>query len=708
MNLVPWPRSVKLAEGAMALTPAGRIVAGDGKLGALARVLSDEVYLASGVRLAAAQGPARAGDIVLEISDRLGEEGYSLEITDRAAIRGGSYVGVAWGTATLLQALTVAGDKAALPCLSIADQPDAPYRGYMKDVARQEVTIEELHATVELCRLYKVRYLHLHLNDDQAWTFPSKAYPKLGSGNFSAHSGPTPKVYDREALKALVRFADERGVTIIPELEGPMHSDSLRIPYPEVFDANEGPAHMGIVNTASDEVYPALDTLLGEIVEVFASSPYIHIGCDEVDTGRVPGAPSYKKFMAKHAFKEPGECFAYYVRQMVDSAKRHGKTPICWAWAALDQTDPKDLIVMHWTMEPGVAQGCLKRGFRVINAPNHGFAGPHDAIRDHVPVGMPQFNYEFNRYVFGPAGTPAVAATPLVIGGQVNDWESTWDYSLAGARLSVPARTAALWYEKCPAPYEEYARHFKHTDALLERLVQPVTIATTSADTFDQTKVIQLLRARRAFTKPVTVTLTCPLPGTRIRYTLDAGRPAADSPAPVGPIAIDKTTEMRVALFDADGRRLAPEQRVIHQKVDYEMNLTTGKPVTASAVAGEANAQYAVDGFVMLDIWRGWWDGGPGPQWLSIDLQETHRLNKVHVFPYYGEPRTCTYVVEVSLDGKSWTKVADRSKNTAPATPAGHVDTFEPTSARYLRVTVLGDKANPGAHLVEVRAYEAK
>ncbi|MCY2926439.1 MAG: family 20 glycosylhydrolase, partial [Planctomycetota bacterium] len=566
LSLIPQPRLVKLAEGAMPLTSAGRIVAGKGKLGPLAAVLSDEIYLASGVRLPVGSGPARAGDIVLELCDRLDEEAYSFYVTDRALVRGGSYIGLAWGTATLLQALDAAGDKPALPHLSIADQPDAPYRGFMKDVARQEVTIEELHATVELCRLYKVRYLHLHLNDDQAWTFPSKAYPKLGSGNFSAHSGPTPKVYDRQALKALVRFADERGVTIIPELEGPMHSDSLRIPYPEVFDANEGPAHMGIVNTASDDVYPALDTLLGEIVEVFASSPYVHIGCDEVDTGRIPGAPSYKKFMDKHAFKDPGECFAYYVRQMADSAKRHGKTPICWAGAALEKSDPKDLVVMHWTMDPGVAQDCLKKGFRVINAPNLGFAGPHDAARDHVPVGMPQFNYEFNRYVFGSAGTPAVPPSPLVIGGQVNDWESTWDYSLSGARVSVPARTAALWHENRPGPYEEYARHCKGTDALLERLVQPVTVATTSADTFDQTKVIQLLRARRAFTKPVTVSLACPLPGTKVRYTLDGGKPTADSPAPAGPIAIDKTTEMRVALFGPDGRQLAPEQRVIHEK----------------------------------------------------------------------------------------------------------------------------------------------
>ena len=707
LSLIPWPKSVKLNGGTITLTSASKIIVTNGKLAPLTGVLSDEIYLASGLRLIAAQDAVKAGDIALELSESLKGEAYELKVTDKAIVRGGNYGSVAWGTVTLLQSLTVGSGKVSLPRMNIADQPDAPYRGYMKDVARQEVTIEELHSAVVLCRLYKVRYLHLHLNDDHGWTFPSKTYPKLGSANSGAHSGPPPKVYDLEQLKALMQFADERGVTIIPELEGPMHTDALRIPYPEVFDANEGPAHMGIINTASDDVYPAMDTLMGELAGVFASSPYVHIGCDEVDSGRIPGAPSYKKFMEKHGFKEPGECFAYYVSQMAASAKRHGKTPICWAGAALEKTDPRDVVVMTWTMDRSPGEDCLNKGFRVINAPNFGFAGAHDAARDHEALGMPQFNYAFNMHVFGPTNSPAVAPTKLLLGGQVNDWESTWDYSVSGARRSVSARAAALWGHGPARPFEEYARHFEHTDSLLERLMQPVTIAVKSSDTFDSAKAIQLLRARTLFVKPVTVTMTSPLPDTQIRYTTDGSKPKLLSPVRPVSFPIAQDTELRVALFDRDGRQLAPEQRVVCQNIDYEQNLTTGKPITASAVVGDATPQYVVDGFVMLDIWRGWWDGGTCPQWVSVDLQTIRNLNKVHVFPYYGDAQTYAYVVDVSTDNKVWTKVVDRSKNTDKATPAGHVDTFEPTQARYLRVTMVSSTANSGGHLVEVRAWEA-
>ena len=178
-SLVPWPKLVKMAPGAMSLGPNCRIVAADPALAPLTKVLADEIHAIAGVRLAAAEGIGGPGDIVLALDSALKGEAYTVEIAERATVRGGNYGAVALGTATLLQALRAKDGKAALPHLTVADEPAVEYRGLLIDVARQYHSIASLKQIVQLCRLYKVRYLQLHLTDDQSFMFPSRAYPLL-------------------------------------------------------------------------------------------------------------------------------------------------------------------------------------------------------------------------------------------------------------------------------------------------------------------------------------------------------------------------------------------------------------------------------------------------------------------------------------------------------------------------------------------------
>jgi N-acetyl-beta-hexosaminidase len=131
---------------------------------------------------------------------------------------------LAEGTATLLQALSQSNGQVALPKLVIKDWPHADYCAMMIDCGRQEQPIEWLKKMIETCRLYKVRYVHLHLTDDQGWCFPSATYPQLGSKNHGTHGGLAPKVYPLEELKGLVAYADARGIALVPELEVPGHS----------------------------------------------------------------------------------------------------------------------------------------------------------------------------------------------------------------------------------------------------------------------------------------------------------------------------------------------------------------------------------------------------------------------------------------------------------------------------------------------------
>ena len=158
-----------------------------------------------------------------------------MSITDRAVVRGADYNGVATGTVTLLQAIDARADEVSLPRLAIADRPALKYRGAMLDIARKPHSIAALRQCVDIARFYKVRYIHLHMSDENAWTFPSTRFPQLGRNNFAWAGGETPKVYTLQELKDLVAYADARAVTLIPEIETPGHSGQLCGTLPEIF-----------------------------------------------------------------------------------------------------------------------------------------------------------------------------------------------------------------------------------------------------------------------------------------------------------------------------------------------------------------------------------------------------------------------------------------------------------------------------------------
>lgn len=693
-GLVPWPKSVQMQAGEMRLGEGSRIVARDASLLPLARVLSDEILLVARLRLQPVVGKDKPGDVALELDPTLTGEQYRLAVGDTAVVSGGDYHSVALGTATLLQAITAEGGQVVIPHMSIEDQPDAPYRGMMVDVARQWQPVEVLEKWVVFCRQYKVRYLHLHLTDDHGWTFPSTAFPRLGSANSGAHGGIAPKLYSREELLHLVRFADERGVTIIPEIEGPGHSGAMRIPMPEQFDSPKQPggeAWLGVLNMASERTYSGMDTIIGEVAEVFKSSPYIHIGCDEVWVQRAELAKEYGDFIKEHGLKNSYDLFAYYCARMVDIVKQHGKKAIAWEGFATDRADPKDVILMAWNGDTKGALRMVAAGFSVINVPWYQNGAP------------PEVQYGWDMYNVNGA---QCKRTDPVIGGQLVAWEHP-PVMFGTFRPLLPARTETFWNAPPSRPYEDYASRFQHTDALLDALIEPVKVhAQGLISERPQPGGTGWPKDFSAFVQPMTITMESSIEGASIRYTLDGSKPTLESAPYAGPITVDKTTTVRAALFNADGQRLGTEQMITYRWVNYEKNLTTGKPVTASSAYPDLGPQMAVDGYAEKDSY---WDCSPGvaPQWLKVDLQEEHILSAVQVFTYW-DGRYYQYIVEVSPDGDTWSLVGDMSTNTSPATDKGDQFEFAPIKARYIRVTMLKNSANPGLHISEVRAYEAK
>ena len=180
--LVPWPKEINVAGGMMELKSKNNIVAGE-NLEAQALVLQREIFLMTGLKLSISKSKRRAGDIALVESGDKNSSAYEVLVSDHAEVRAGNGIATGFGTATLLQSIRQKDGKAYLPRMTIKDSPDYPYRALMLDLGRKWHSIDGVKQVVELCRLYKLRYLHLHLSDDQLFMFPSTAFPTLGKGN---------------------------------------------------------------------------------------------------------------------------------------------------------------------------------------------------------------------------------------------------------------------------------------------------------------------------------------------------------------------------------------------------------------------------------------------------------------------------------------------------------------------------------------------
>jgi hexosaminidase len=484
LHLVPWPQELRVGEGRMQLTADSRIVADPKELRPLGKVLSGEIGLLTGLKLKVVTGAGRPGDIVLRINRatlagapilavrnrqlvHTREGAHTLVVDTQAVVEGFDYRAVAEGSATLLQALGQSEGRVSLPKLTIRDWPHADYCAQLVDVARQDHPVAWLKKMVQVCRFYKVRYLHLHLTDDQGWTFPSTKYPQLGSKNHGAHGGRAPRVYTLDELKELVAYADARGVTLVPELEMPGHSGAALRSLPEVFDAlnpqTGQPVGMGCMNMASEELYPALDTIIGEMCAVFRSSPYFHIGGDEVSMGRVALHPGYKAFLAKHHLKDDADLGRYFIVRVSEIVKKHGKKAIKWEGLANDAS--RDVVVMTWDKNNNTAGPLIARGFTTITCP--------------WDLGVPW--EEWSMYICNGS---RLKKGDAVLGATLVAWEQPPATHLAGVR-QVASRQERTWNPDHAVTAAGFASRFRPLDAAVGRLlgmpVRPRLDATFTA-----------------------------------------------------------------------------------------------------------------------------------------------------------------------------------------------------------------------------------
>jgi hexosaminidase len=545
---IPWPRKLELKTGQMRLSSA-RIVASAPSLRGLAEVLAGEIAATRGLKLPVVTGAAKEGDIVLSLDSALAGEAYRIDVDSQAVVAGGNYGAVALGTVSLLQAVSGRDAAAALPKLGLTDSPDKAYRGLMIDVARKYHSIASLKQIVDLCRFYKICYLQLHLSDDQSFMFPTKAFPKVLEKN---QIGGAP--YTLDELNGLVAYADARGVTIIPEFDIPGHSASLNRSDPDfwMIRGTKPYEHHASINFARDEVIHACETLIGEMCQVFKSSPYFHIGGDEADYVYADQNEHFKAAFQKLGLGDKGqhELYRRFLVLMDAAVKKNGKRTIVWEGFGREPHSkfpiPKDVIVMIYENRFYQPNDLVADGYTVINA---------SWTPLYVMRVLPEYTrkiFDWNVYLFGAhtndfakTSWRQLAPNPLVTGSQICSWEQPQASEIANQRLPLAAMSERAWNNDAGKSWPNFQKRLAETDPLVGALVHTVRWTCEGYSNLEE----------RIFDTSLKLTMTAATPGT-IRYTLDGKAPTAESPAYTAPVVLDKTTFVRAALFDAAGVQL--------------------------------------------------------------------------------------------------------------------------------------------------------
>ena len=541
LKLVPWPQSVVKRAGEMALSPNSTIVFTDDELRPLATVFAREVFMTSGrmLSLEPKSGKGAAGDLALGLKKEMNREQYSIEVNSRATVLGGSYQAVALGTSTLLQSLLLEGERLSVPSMTVNDSPDSAYRGLLIDLARQWHEIDTLKQCIQLCRVYKINFLQLHLTDSESFTFPSKAFPKLPSVRPQKR-----RHYTLAELNDLVRFADERGVTLIPELDMPGHAGIMEKQMPEVFgsiDEAGEPRRLGCLNMANEKLYPAMDTLIGEICDVFKSSPYFHIGADEAWLARVSKTPEAQAYYKEFDLDGAHGMYCHFIIRMNEIVKKHGKQTIVWEGfrgsGSRNAQIPKDIIVMPFENAYNPSPSLAKHGYTMINTawcPLYVVNASRQS---------PEHIYKWNKYEFGTGRVYERARwfrlkpTPLIIGAQMCAWEQPGWKEIPSLRSRLAPMSERIWNAQAESDFDSLNQRFQFTDQLLTRLIRPVMIRAEGLREPDL-KPVDYVEHQKGFDPHlfdgilnVSLVPALPLrPGEKIHYSLDGSEPTPESP----------------------------------------------------------------------------------------------------------------------------------------------------------------------------------
>ena len=566
ISVIPKPVSVKRARGEFVIDGETRIAAaGDNaELEHIARRLASDLSRFTGHEIAMVGGEDVEGSesvILLSLSESEdgGRESYSLNVRKNSIeIIGGGPAGIFYGVQTLHQLfpLDAAGGDITIPCLRIKDRPRFAWRGAHLDVCRHFFPVRFIKKYIDILAMYKINTFHWHLTEDQGWRIEIKKYPRLTEisskraetmGDGRPHSG----FYRQHEIREIVRYAAERYITVVPEIEMPGHSVAVLAAFPEL-SCTGGPfsvetewgVHEDVYCAGNDAVFAFLEDVLGEVLELFPST-FIHIGGDECPKARWEECPKCQARISEEGLDDEHELQSWFIRRIERYLLAKDRRLIGWD-EILEGGLAPNATVMSWRgTDGGIA--AAKAGHDVVMSPTSHcyldyYQGRHDepkAIGGFLPVEKV--------YSFEPVpGSLSAGEAKHVLGAQVNVWTeyiATTDHVEYMLLPRLCALSEVAWSPQHKRSYDDFSErlsvHYDRLDAMgvNYRLPPPAGLGGT-----------------REIASPVLVRLGIPFTGAVVTYTIDGTEPGIDSQRYEGPIRVTGGSVLKARSFLESGR----------------------------------------------------------------------------------------------------------------------------------------------------------
>lgn len=508
INLIPAPAKIEYQNGSFIITPKTKTIASV-EHNSLLSYFNDYLLSNYGYKLMVSNNLKEKGIRLFEGNDKtLPKGGYNLTINNKGIYINGGEEGLFRGITTLLQLFPTEKKMTfSLPCCTIIDFPRFQYRGMHLDCSRHFWPVDLIKKYIDYLALHKLNTFHWHLTDDQGWRIEIKKYPKLtsvggwrngtifgrypGTGNDGIKYGG---YYTQEQIKEIVKYATDRYITVIPEIEMPGHSSAAIAAYPELscfpgeptinfypkqceWSGDKTGKQVQQTWGVFDDVFCAgqentfnfLQDVIDEVLELFPSK-YIHVGGDECPKENWKRCPNCQQRIKANKLKDEHELQSYFIQRMEKYLKNKGRTLIGWD-EILEGGLAPNAVVMSWRGENGGIEAA-KQNHDVIMTPGNPVYFDHSQSENEDSITIGGYNPIEKVYAYDPVPKELTGEQARhILGAQANLWTEYIGNTKKVEYMILPRMAAlseVLWSQKEKKDWKNFetrlAEQFKRYD----------------------------------------------------------------------------------------------------------------------------------------------------------------------------------------------------------------------------------------------------
>jgi hexosaminidase len=726
LNIIPQPKSVQPGKGNFSISKKTVIAVKNDEDKKAAHFLN--AYLKEFYGLELDIDKQESKDYIrlsTKTSQESGKDAYQLSVgNDGVSIEGNSHAGTFYGIQTLIQLLPIPEanqklTKLNIPQVLVQDEPRFNYRGMHLDVSRHFFPVSFVKKYIDYLAYHKMNFFHWHLTEDQGWRVEIKKYPRLATtaayrngtivGRYPGSSNDNLRYggfYTHEEIRDVVRYASDRYITVVPEIEMPGHSSAAIAAYPWLSCFPEKPTVIpthpseeskraqasgqiklvqetwGIFEdvycAGKDSTFMFLQDVLDEVLELFPSK-YIHVGGDESPKAHWKKCPRCQQRIKAEGLKDEHHLQSYFIQRMEKYLNSKGRILIGWD-EILEGGLAPNAVVMSWRGEKGGIEAA-NQDHQVIMTPQKPVYFDHTQTRSEDSVVFGGYNPLEAVYNYEPVPKELPASKEkFVMGAQANLWTEYVKYPSKVEYMIFPRMSAlseVLW---SPKDQKDWSVFQKKVPSLFKRY--DLWKANYSKAFYDMKLSVLPTPNRNGIRIAIE-----PMDPKNV-YMIE--RNGKEQPFVTNTIILN-SDEFTIN-FSREG------QMINRVPLLFSFNKATGKKITVSKTPnsvypGREGAFGLVNGIVSprglgYPDWMGF-IGDDLEATIDLGKKESFSSVKLHTLDQNGswiyQPK---YVeVLVSQDGKNWSSAGRTTEFVKEALTMGWMTVnFPVKSARYIKV----------------------